>query len=197
MHRMTALGPAFLGILACSTAARADEPAAGRVRVHVRTPEAVTLERRAEDSPWERVCSSPCDVDVPVEGRYRINGDGVHRSRSFRLEPSPQGEVTLDVEPGSSLAHTGGVVMLILGLPTTAVGALMLIVSLLPSGGDLFAPGAGVFLGGAAITVGGAVLIKTNRTSVEQTAQVAPPAGARGAVLPARGAGVPIVSWTF
>jgi hypothetical protein len=199
MHRMTALGPAFLGILATAATARADEPASARVRVHVNTPEPVVLERRDEGTPWQDVCTSPCDADVPLEGRYRINGDGVHKSRTFHLEPSANGQVTLDVDPGASFGHTAGVIMIIGGIPATAVGAIVLVAGLLPQGGDLAGAGALMFFGGAAITVGGAVLIGSNRTSVGQVGQtaLAVPAGGRGAVLPARGAGVPIVRWAF
>ncbi len=165
--------------------------------MHVRTPEPVTLERRTEDTPWQEVCASPCDAEVPVEGSYRITGDGVHKSRGFHLHPDGSGQVTLDVEPGSSLGHTAGVIMVIGGIPATAVGAVMLLVSLLPSGGNLAVPGAFVFFGGAAVTVGGVAFVGSNKTSVTQGGQAPPATVGRGAVLPSRGTGLPIVSLSF
>ncbi len=200
-------------ILVASAGARAEEPGRAvsapangdaRVRVHVNAPRPVTLDHRTKDTPWQPVCESPCDTEVPVEGRYRITGDGVHRSRPFRLAPSANGQVTLDVDPGSSAAHAGGVVMLIAGIPAAAVGAILVIVGVaVTNKGTTEAVGAFTLLGGAGLTVAGVVLVGNNSTGVTQSPEVPLPSTARLPTfvptneLPTRGTSVPIVSWSF
>jgi hypothetical protein len=135
MRRQTAVAvlssAAFASALAGSTtaAAQAAPPSATSTVavVHVDSPSAVDLEHD-DGSKWVVVCTSPCDKALPASGEYRINGAGVRASSAFGIEPGSKR--TLSVEPGSSGAHTGALVVTIVGgvglLPAVGVSVLVL-----------------------------------------------------------------------
>ena len=73
-----------------------DADATDSVFLHVVTPDPVTIER---DDTGETVCASPCDKNVPANGRYRIGG--ARPSPVFGLAPSKEGKANVKVAPGS------------------------------------------------------------------------------------------------
>ncbi|HLK39571.1 MAG TPA: hypothetical protein VKU41_22600 [Polyangiaceae bacterium] len=133
---------ARLGVLAvcagsfAATTATATEPvpapppvvATGAVGVvHIDAPEPVELQVSSGDGDWDVVCTSPCDRPMRLDRTYRIGGSGIRDSRTFRLDAS--GRTTLSVEPTSSGARTGAVVLTVVGgialLPVAGVSALI------------------------------------------------------------------------
>ena len=102
------------------------------VVVHIDSPEKVDSEVANADGYWEVRCSSPCDCPIAPGELYRITGEGIRDSHSFHLEPGNR--TTLHVEPTSSGARAGAVVITILGFAglAPAVGVSTLIV-----GGEL------------------------------------------------------------
>jgi hypothetical protein len=105
-------------------------PDGPHVRVHITTPKQVILYRRAPGSTsWSRVCTSPCDAEVPLGGSYRITGNGVPATAPFSIEANPGSVVDLAVDPASTggmigggfLAATGGTIGFV-GLVLAAVG---------------------------------------------------------------------------
>lgn len=117
--------PANRGLSGPSPAA----PAAVRAMslVHVDAPQKVNLEVSNGNGDWERLCVSPCDRAVSSEGAYRITGDGIRDSKTFHLDPA--GPTTLAVEPTSSGARAGAVVLTVVGsiglLPIVGVTSLI------------------------------------------------------------------------
>jgi hypothetical protein len=205
MVKRAAVGLSILGtILTSSVASRADGPAPGRVRVHIDTPEPVTLERRTEDTPWTTACASPCDAVLPASDEYRIAGEGIHKSARFDLLTRGKDTVTLDVEPGSKMGHTAGVIMLVVGIPTAALGTLFLVVDFAVANGDTAVAEGGITaLGGVALTVAGAMLVGANKTRVSEgpppplLTGIKLPTWRPGNELPMRGVSVPIVTYAF
>jgi hypothetical protein len=112
------------------TSAHADDTGA-HVHVHVRSREPVIVERRESDR-WVPVCSAPCDVALPMDAAYRINGRGVRPSAPFRLEMLARGDrVAISVEPASSVGHTASVAVTMTGaigfVPVAGYSAVVLI----------------------------------------------------------------------
>ena len=95
------------------------------VRVHIDSKRAVQLYRQpAQDGGWYEECTSPCDVDMPLNDDYRISGSGIFQSRDFHLEGSAGGHVVIAVDPSTrSTFLLGGVL--------TAVGGIIDYVGLL------------------------------------------------------------------
>jgi hypothetical protein len=110
------LGSALLFGVAATVAtvdARADGPApAPDVTVDIVSSDDVDLEKQ-EGSSWKSVCKSPCHAQVPADGNYRINGFGIRTSSPFRLQPAST--IKLNVETSSSIAHTTGIVLIVVG----------------------------------------------------------------------------------
>jgi hypothetical protein len=157
----------------------------GAVLVHVDAPEAVDLQRRTGEKypPFEIVCTSPCDTLVPAEGDYRVTNDTIRTSRRFRL-PDGAGRTTIRVEPSSSIAFAGGIMLASLGVVAVGTGLLLAI-----AGGAGGTPANGTAtndswrvpvaytlgVGGAVAVFGGLVLLISNRrTSVTLTSASIP-----------------------
>jgi hypothetical protein len=102
------------------------------VQVHIDSTSPVDLEVK-HGSDWDVVCASPCDQALPTNKTYRIGGSGVRTSRTFEIQPGTRS--TLEVDPASSGAHTGAIVV-------TVVGGLGLVPALIVSAGVV---GAAVF----------------------------------------------------
>jgi hypothetical protein len=116
------------GVGPSSTAPAAPAAAlAPTVVVHVDAPRPVTLETLDRNGEWARVCTSPCDQALAADGTFRVRGDGIRDSRSFRLDPVAR--TTLTIEPTSSGARAGAVVVTVLGaialVPIAAVTSLI------------------------------------------------------------------------
>lgn len=92
------------------------------VLLHVTAPTRVTVER--EDT-GEVVCTSPCDKQVPIAGRYRIGG--VRQSAPFVLEPTTDGQAHIRVKPGMRGGwFWAGVTGLGVGLAAITVGSVIM-----------------------------------------------------------------------
>ena len=70
---------------------------------------------------WEDVCVAPCDRAVDGRGVYRVDGEGLMPSGSFRL---PAGNVDLRARTGSKGGWVGGLLLTSLGAGFTLAGAM-------------------------------------------------------------------------
>ncbi|HEY1958331.1 MAG TPA: hypothetical protein VGH28_22095 [Polyangiaceae bacterium] len=188
--------------------ARAQE---ATVRVHVDGDPRAVLETRY-DGPWAAICNAPCDIRVPLDASYRINGDGIQQSKKFSL-PSTYGVARVDVTSGDAGIHALGIVGLALGAGSMMAGLTTMIVAVFSEscsdciGGfaNTTEPNVAWALMGAGLVamIGGGVLVGETKTQVSLTTAEPGPA-ARAAVLPERRAivvppavGVPIVGISF
>jgi hypothetical protein len=101
------------------------QPAGELVLVHIDSTRPVDLEVK-HGADWDVVCASPCDQALATSKTYRINGSGVRASRAFEIRPGSRS--TLEVDPASSGAHTGAIVV-------TVVGGLGLVPAVIVSAG--------------------------------------------------------------
>jgi hypothetical protein len=202
---------ALAATLAVGAPARAQQ---ATVRVHVEgDPRAVLQLRWPGERHWEDVCQAPCDLRVPIDATYRVNGDGIQQSRRFRL-PSTYGEARVDVAPASSDTHVFGIVAMGLGGASFVAGLMTMLVAVLTEtcsdciGGfaSTTAPNiAWALMGGGAVSiVAGAVIFAETKTQVGVTTADAIHAPQAPMVLPERGAvalppvaGVPVVGFRF
>jgi hypothetical protein len=82
------------------------------VVVHIDSPKPVRLERFDPSRPnWDDMCTSPCDVAVPVDGEYRLVGTDLMASSRFTLEANHGDRVVLDVSTASKWWFAAGVGM--------------------------------------------------------------------------------------
>ncbi len=99
------------------------------VVVHLDSPQPVNLEASYQDGAWRTVCTSPCDAAVQADGVFRISGESLRTSKSFRIEAG--GKATLTVDPVSSSGHTLSVVLIVVGslalLPVAGVTAAIVV----------------------------------------------------------------------
>jgi hypothetical protein len=152
-----------------------------QVWVHVEGADGAVLEvDPAGDGTWKTACRAPCDVEVPTAADYRIGGEGIRRSRVFRLRGQDGDHVTVRVSGGSKGWLVVGIVITPIGGMVTLVGvALGLLASASGSAGGsscqsssciqydgdtghLATVGWVTALLGAAVTVGGILLIANN-----------------------------------
>jgi hypothetical protein len=81
--------------------APAPPPPAG-LTVHVESPMPASLEHRVTPtSPWENVCSTPCDVAVSPGEQYRVLGTDVAPSDAFVFDGTKGNKLSAKVVPGS------------------------------------------------------------------------------------------------
>lgn len=172
------------------------------VVVHIDTPKPVQLEMLVGRD-WQVVCESPCDSALPLSGAYRISG--VRTSGKFVLTARPGDRVVLSVNPASSGAFVGGIVLLsvgglslITGLFTYAIGAAETSISYDASGYSTTKTGdstktvgaAMMLIGVAGIAVGIPLMAINKSTKVEQ--QLVPGSQPQGQpVGPAQASRVP------
>lgn len=117
------LPPGTSSVATAPSAAPPPPPAEGvpGARVHVTSPTPVFLYRRAPGSTaWERVCTSPCDEELPASGTYRVTGNGV-AAKELSLNANPGESVVLEVDPSSTIGTVVGVALSVAGF--VAVGA--------------------------------------------------------------------------
>ncbi len=73
-------------------------PAPRMVWVHVDAPQQVLLQFLSmEDTRWQPVCLSPCDLQVPLDGAYRAVAPGMVSSREVEIEAGPGDRVSLEI----------------------------------------------------------------------------------------------------
>jgi F0F1-type ATP synthase membrane subunit c/vacuolar-type H+-ATPase subunit K len=100
-----------------------------RARVHITAPKQVILYRRAAGtSAFQQVCTSPCDLELPIGDTYKLAGNGLSQNKELHLAAGPGGFVDIVVDPPS----TGGMILggFIAGGGATAayVGLLMALI---------------------------------------------------------------------
>jgi hypothetical protein len=120
-------GLLLIAAMLASSSARADEvdgSAAGgtsqtrnadRVKVHLTGDPGLDLERKIEGTQlWESICVGTCDMQVPLDGQYRVSGRGVRPSLPIALIPA-KNVLRLDTTPAYSAAFAGGITLVIVG----------------------------------------------------------------------------------
>jgi hypothetical protein len=70
---------------------------------------------------WRDVCITPCNLPVDPAGVYRVGGDSINPSDTFRM-PRPSGRVVVDVQYGSKIKRGVGIALIIAGLVNAALG---------------------------------------------------------------------------
>lgn len=146
------------------------------VRVFIDSPVKATLERDGVGP----VCAAPCDVDVPVDGTYRMRVAGEREtSAPFELRVVPGwSRLTLKFDPDARTAHSGAYTVMGVG----AFGILGGITIMgLASSARSFGGGVGALLGGGALAgagllcvlIGGVWAATRNTETVKQSAELA------------------------
>jgi hypothetical protein len=136
------------------------------------------LQKLGSDGEWFDACKSPCRGRVSTTGIYRVGGDGIRSSESFKI--TEQGS-RIDASVGTTGRAVGGAILGVGGGIVAYVGAIVFVVG---SAGasertndgtrpltdeesrNLRTVGGLMFLGGAAAGVGGLVMLLNNRTEV-------------------------------
>jgi len=138
------------------------------IPVHLDAPTDVTLELRRSDG-WVVACYAPCNISLPLEGKYRTHGEGLRASGAFTLSPVG-GRAVIHVVPapagggaGFALVGLGGLV-LVVGVVILAAGFLSSFMSETHSATML--AGVGVMAGGGVIGGLGGVLLATSKKTV-------------------------------
>jgi hypothetical protein len=133
---------------------------------------------------WDKVCSAPCDRELPLTGEYRLKGDGLTDSNPFHLEGAPGSHIVLEVSNGTKTGVALGGTAIGLGLYGSYIGMLIVLSARDEYTGepDKGAQAAGVILGLAGLAlagVGTAVIVSNWHTGVTQSAASLPQAASR------------------
>ena len=128
-------------------------------------------------------CAAPCNKSVDPRFLYRVAGDGITPSPSFRFPPG-HSAYKLEVDAGSSSAHTAGVVLTTAGICLAALGGAFLAVAAVDRESPAVVPTAGAVGGGVGLIsmAVGIPLWLSSGTSVRVDAamnepEIRPPAG--------------------
>lgn len=167
------------------------------VLVHLEGDDDAVLEmqeRNGDKDAFTPACQAPCNKMLPLDRMYRITGDGIRGSKSFKLAGAAGNAVTVDVNAGHKGAFVGGIVMTVIGPLTLVVGSLVYLAgsvnfsyssstgSFSSDKSGLKVTGGVLMLGGAALTAVGIPLLVSNaRTKVTQ--EVGTPVPRRDAML--------------
>ena len=117
-----------------STASAPTPKETGNVWVHIDGADNVDLESVITDAApagkrvtngWATICSAPCDQEVPLAGSYRLAGDGVRPSRTFKLAGKPGDKVYIQADPASRGGFVGGIVLISVGVPVLVIGTFV------------------------------------------------------------------------
>jgi hypothetical protein len=167
------------GTTAKPTPVAAPAPAVGpqgAVYVHIDADADVRIERQV-GAQWIGMCNAPCDRDLPLDAVYRMAGNGVRNSHTFRLSATRPGErIIIAVNPASKGGFVGGIVLVSIGAPVLILGGFVLLIAAAidatpgqPETGAAKAVGWTMAAVGAIGVVGGIVLIVNNAsTGVDQ-----------------------------
>lgn len=143
---------------------------AGQALVHIETDKPLQVEAHGVGREWRFACEAPCDIALDLDKSYRIVGDGVRASPTFRIAAAPGGRVVLDVATASKAGLVGGIVLASLGGPVMLVGGIVVAMSSITGSANANRTGWIVFGVGAGSLVGGIILIVANgRTHVVQS----------------------------
>ena len=141
----------------------------------------LTANNENMDSSWRPVCVAPCKADLPHMATYRIRGEDIWTSDTFKL-PLTKSEFFVSADAGSKSARIVGIVLTSVGGALTLAGHQVVE----KNTGGVEAAGKVVLGGGVVMLLVGIVLTVSNGTDVSVV-------GRRGS------ARVPIVesfSWT-
>lgn len=115
-------------------AATAAPAEVGMVWVHIEGGDGVDLEsiitnaapagKRVKNG-WATMCTAPCDQQVPLAGSYRLAGDGIRASRTFKLAGKAGDKVYIQADPASRGGFVGGIVLISIGAPVLVIGSLV------------------------------------------------------------------------
>lgn len=95
------------------------------IRVTIVSPRKVQLYRQQDSGSFEEICTSPCDIDVAKDGKYRIDASGIRPSDVFSLEAEPDNHVRIQVDPASGTVKSLGTGFIIAGFsPAIAAGVV-------------------------------------------------------------------------
>ncbi len=106
----------------------------GRVWVHIEGGDGVDLESiitnaapagKRVSNGWATMCTAPCDQEVPLAGSYRLAGDGIRASRTFKLAGKAGDKVYIQADPASRGGFVGGIVLISVGAPVLVIGAFV------------------------------------------------------------------------
>jgi hypothetical protein len=115
-------GLLLIAAMLASSSAWADE--SDRVKVHLTGDPGLDLERKIEGTQlWESICVGTCDMQVPLDGQYRVSGRGVRPSLPIALIPA-KNVLRLDTTPAYSAAFAGGITLVIVGSLAIFGGAI-------------------------------------------------------------------------
>jgi hypothetical protein len=162
----------------------------GAAYVHIDADSDIRIERQV-GAQWIGMCNAPCDRDLPLDGTYRIAGNGTRNSHVFHLSASRPGDrIIIAVNPASKGGFVGGIILASIGAPIFLLGGFVLLIvaavdasSRSAQTGPAKAVGWTMFGLGAAGIIGGIVLIANNSsTGVDQFNEAAKPA--KAAFLP-------------
>jgi hypothetical protein len=134
-------------------------PLEGYFHVHYRWHHAIAYGRAYR---WEQVCRAPCTIRVPPDLRYRIAGPNVPASDVFILGP-PGSQRHLQVQAGSVAGQLTGALLLVVGIPSTAVGVIVAASTDRDATRVEGFVTAGIGLG---LSILGAILVATNGTTL-------------------------------
>ena len=153
------------------------------VLVHMEGDEEAVLEvqDRGDKRSFQPVCHAPCNKMLPLDAMYRITGEGIRESRTFKLVGAAGQAIQLNVNPGHSGGFAGGLVMTIIGPVALLSGAFVYSAGSVGttsfstagfstrSNEGLQVTGGVLMLAGAALTAVGIPLLVSNaRTKVTQ-----------------------------
>ncbi len=156
------------------------------VLVHIEGDEEAVLEMqdRGDKGAFSQACRAPCNKSLPLDRMYRISGEGMRNSKTFKLAGTAGTAVTVDVNPGRSGAFVGGIVMTAVGPVALITGAFVYLAGSInldysygfsssrtttSDNSGLQVTGGVLMLAGAALTAVGIPLLVSNaRTKVTQ-----------------------------
>jgi hypothetical protein len=153
--------------------------------VHIDADTSIVLESLSDRGGWpywSRVCTAPCDAELPLGREYRLAGPDIRNSRPFGLMANPGQHVVLRVSGGSRGAFAGGIVLSSVGAAAIGVGLVVLLFGAIGTctGTDEFGDctatqsntgletaGAIITLAGVGLVIGGIILTVSNARSHE------------------------------
>jgi hypothetical protein len=142
--------------------------------------ERAALQKLGRDGEWFDACLAPCNGAVSATGTYRVAGDGIRASESFKLPPD---KVRIEAEVGTRGRTVGGAILAIGGGVIAYVGAIVFLVGLSTNAqserdgssrvlsdeerDNLRTTGGLMVLGGGGAAVGGLFMLLNNKTDVQ------------------------------
>jgi hypothetical protein len=136
------------------------------------------LQKLGKDGEWFDACQTPCRGRVSATGTYRVGGDGIRLSESFKLTGDA---MRIDASVGTRGRTVGGAILAIGGGAVAYVGALVFLLGAAEAASrgddtsrpltddersDLRTVGGVMFLAGAGAGIGGLLMLLNNQTEV-------------------------------